>query len=339
MRINTDQVARTLEKGLAPVWLIAGDEALLTGEAADLVRARARKEGYAGRDLFVTDRSFDWSEVAAAGRTLSLFSERRILEIRMPTARPGKEGGAALAALAANPGPDNLVLVITARPEKEAWSSAWLKAFEKHGVFVQSWPVEIGKLPQWITQRASKLGLALEPGVAELLAERVEGNLLAAQQEIEKLALLAPGGRVSLEGAEAAVANSARYDVYQLGEAALGGDAPRSLRILEGLRAEGAEPPLVLWALCRELRALADARNGIERRVYGAHAERRQELVARAAKRTARRPIGPWFAAAARIDRQFKGQSGADRGDPWTTLTALVAEIAGSNHGPAPPRG
>ena len=147
MRTYTDQVARTLEKGLAPVWLIAGDEPLLTGEAADLVRARARKEGFTGRDLFVTDRSFDWSEVATASRTLSLFSERRILEIRMPTARPGKEGGAALAALAADPGPDNLVLVITTRPEKDAWSSAWLKAFEKHGVFVQSSPVEIGKAP------------------------------------------------------------------------------------------------------------------------------------------------------------------------------------------------
>ena len=339
MRINTDQVARTLEKGLAPAWLIAGDEALLTGEAADLVRARARKEGFTGRDLFTTDRSFDWSEVTTASHSLSLFSERRILEIRMPTARPGKEGGAALAALAADPGPDNLVLVITAKPEKEAWSSAWLKAFEKHGVFVQSWPVEIGKLPQWIAQRGSKLGLAFERGAAEFLAERVEGNLLAAQQEIEKLALLTPGGRVSLDAMEAAVANSARYSIYQLGEAALDGDAPRSIHILEGLRAEGAEPPLVLWALCRELRALADARSGIDKKAWGANAERHAALVSRAAKRTARQPIGPWFVAAARIDRQFKGQAGRDGGDPWTSLTALVAEVAGAQAGTAPPRG
>ena len=338
MRINTDQVARTLAKGLAPAWLVIGDEVLLTGEAADLIRARARKEGFTGRDLFVTDRSFDWSEVTAASQALSLFSERRILEIRMPTARPGKEGGAALAALAADPGPDNLVLVVTAKPEREAWSSAWFKAFEKHGVVVQSWPVEIGKLPAWISQRAGKLGLALDEGAAELIAERVEGNLLAAQQEIEKLALLVPGGRVSMEAAQEAVANSARYDVYKLGEAALGGDAPRSLRILEGLRAEGAEPPLVLWALCRELRALADARNGIAPKAYGAAAERHAELVARAAKRTAHRPIGPWFVAAARIDRQFKGQAGPQGGDPWTTLTGLVAEIALAQPAPAPRR-
>jgi len=336
MRINTDQVARTLERALPQAWLIAGDEVLLTGEAADLVRARARRDGFTGRELFVMDRGFDWSEVSAAGRSLSLFAERRILEIRMPTARPGKEGGAALAALAADPGPDNLVLVITARPEKEAWSSAWLKAFEKHGVFVQSWPVEAAKLPAWVAQRGAKLGLRFEPGAAELLAERVEGNLLAAQQELEKLALALPagGGQVTTDAVQSAVANSARYDVFQLGEAALAGDAARSLRILEGLRAEGEEAPYVLWALCRELRALADVRNGVARKTWGPAADRHAALVAGAAKRTARQPLGPWFAAAARIDRQVKGQAS---GEPWTGLAALVAAMAGAKT-PALPR-
>jgi DNA polymerase-3 subunit delta len=335
MRIDTDQVARTLEKRLAPVWLIAGDEVLLTGEAADLVRARARKEGFTGRDLFVTDRGFDWSEIAAASRTLSLFSERRILEIRMPTPRPGKEGGAALAALAADPGPDNLVIVITARPEREGWTSAWLKAFDKHGVVAIAEPVPIARLPRWISARGEKLGLAFGRGAAELLAERVEGNLLAAQQELEKLALLVPAGRVSMDDVQAAVANSARYDVFQLGEAALGGDAPRSLRILEGLRAEGVEPPLVLWAIARELRAIADMRSGSWRRGYGANAERHEDLVSRAEKRTARQPLGPWFAAAARIDRQAKGQAS---GSAWTSLTALVADLAGAGAAAAAPR-
>lgn len=337
MRIHSEQVARTLEKGLAAAWLIAGDEPLLTGEAADAVRARARADGYAGRDLFVTDRSFDWSEVAAAGRTLSLFSQRRILEIRMPTPRPGKEGGAVLAALAADPGPDNLLLVVTARPEKDTWSSAWFKAFERHGVFVEAKPVEIGRLPQWIVARGKKLGLDFESGAAELLAERVEGNLLAAQQEIEKLALLQPGGRIDFDAVQAAVANSARYDVFQLGEAALAGDVARSLRILEGLRAEGVEPPLVLWAVCRELRALAQARGGTARKAYGAAAERHEALVGRAARRTAGQAIGPWFAAAARADRQFKGQAGAAGGDAWTTLTGLVAALAGARLAAAAP--
>ena len=295
MRINTDQVARTLERGLAPAWLIVGDEALLTGEAADAVRARARAEGFAGRDLFVTDRSFDWAEISAASRTLSLFAERRILEIRMPTPRPGKEGGAVLAALAADPGPDNLLLVVTTRPEKDTWSSAWFKAFDKHGVVVQTLPVEIGRLPQWIAARAARLGLRFEPGAAELLAERVEGNLLAAHQEIEKLALLRADGHADFEAVESAVANSARYDVFQLGEAALAGDVARALRILDGLRAEGVEPPLVLWALCRELRALADLRSGVAKQAFGQAAERREALVKRAAARAAGQPIGPWF--------------------------------------------
>jgi DNA polymerase-3 subunit delta len=336
MRINTDQVARTLERGLAPAWLIAGDEVLLANEAADAVRARARAEGFTGRDLFVTDRSFDWSDVRHASQALSLFAERRILEIRMPTPRPGKEGGAALAALAAAPGPDNLLLVVTSRPEKDTWSSAWFKAFEKHGVVVQAWPVEIGRLPAWIAQRGEKLGLSFELGAAELLAERVEGNLLAAQQELEKLALLHPGSRIGLEAVQAAVANSARYDVFQLGEAVLEGDAERSLRILDGLRAEGAEPPLVLWALCRELRALASMRTGTWKKGYGAMAERQDALLRRAARRTAGQPIEPWFESAARIDRQVKGQS---QGEPWMSLTGLVAAIAGSQLPPAMLRG
>lgn len=338
MRINTDQLARTLEKSLARAWLVAGDEVLLTGEAADAVRARAREEGFTGRDLFVTDRGFDWSDIRHASQALSLFAERRILEIRMPTPRPGKEGAAVLAAMAADPGPDSLLLVVTARPEKEVWSSAWLKAFEKHGVFVQTWPVEIRRLPAWIAERAAKLGIAFGRGAAELLAERVEGNLLAAQQELEKLALLHPGARLDIEAVQAAVANSARYDVFQLGEAALAGDAPRSLRILEGLRAEGAEPPLVLWALCRELRALAEMRNGTARKPFGAAQERHAELVRRAAKRTTGQPIEPWFEAAAHIDRQVKGQS-EGKGDPWTSLTGLVASMSGARLPPAMLRG
>jgi DNA polymerase-3 subunit delta len=306
MRINVDQLGRTLDKGLARAWLIAGDEALLTGEAADAVRARARREGYAERELFVTDRSFDWSGILNASRTLSLFAERRIVD--------------------------------TTKPEKEVWNSAWLKAFERHGVFVQTAAVDIQRLPQWITGRAGRLGLSFESGAAELIAERVEGNLLAAQQEIEKLALLHPKAKLGLAEVEAAVANSARYDVFQLGESALAGDAARSLRILEGLRAEGAEAPLVLWALCRELRSIADARNGVTAKAWGAAQERRQALVGRAARRTSGQPIERWFEAAALIDRQVKGQAKGG-GNPWTSLAGLVAAMSGARLPPAMLRG
>jgi DNA polymerase-3 subunit delta len=328
MRITTDQVARTLEKGLPPAWLIAGDEPLLTGEAADAVRAQARREGYGGREVFHADRWFEWPELLASCQSLSLFAERRIVELRMAAPRPGKEGGGILARLAAEPPPDTLLLVSCGRAERETYSTAWFRAFEKHGVVVQSWPVEIGRLPQWIAARAARHGLMIEPEAAELLAERVEGNLLAAHQEVEKLALLAAGGRVTAEEVQAAVANSARYDVFQLGEAALAGDAARSLRILEGLRAEGAEPPLVLWAICRELRALAQARrNPSAAAGYGRLAEQRAALLRRAVARTRGRPLGPLFLAAGRIDREIKGVA---RGDAWSSLTGLVAALAGA---------
>jgi DNA polymerase-3 subunit delta len=328
MRINTDKLPRTLEGPLANAWLIAGDEPLLVGEAADVLRARARVEGFSGRELFTTDRSFDWSELLASCQSLSLFAERRIIEVRMPSPRPGKEGGAMLARLASDPSPDTLLLVTTTRPEGETYSTAWFKAFEKHGHVVLAWPVEIARLPRWITERAARHGLALETEAAALLAERVEGNLLAAHQEIEKLALLHPRGRLTVEDVQAAVSNSARYDVFQLGEAALEGDAARSLRILDGLRAEGAEAPLVLWAICRELRGLAESRANPGRpQGFGPQAERRGALLRRAAARTAGLPLEPLFVSAALADRQIKGQG---RGDPWTSLTGLVAALAGA---------
>ncbi len=328
MRINTDDLPRALEKRLPAACLIAGDEPLLTGEAADAVRVRARADGFTGRELFMTDRSFDWSNLLAATQSLSLFAERRIIEVRMPTPRPGKEGGAVLAKLVADPAPDTLLLVVTGKPEGASYSTAWFKAFEERGMVVLAWPVEIGRLPQWITARAACHGLTLDREGAALLAERVEGNLLAAHQEIEKLALLHPQGAVSAESVQSAVANSARYDVFQLGEAALDGDAARSLRILDGLRAEGAEAPLVLWALCRELRALAEARaNPGARPGYGRQAERRTALLHRAVARTRGQPLEPLFRSAAMADRQIKGQGD---GDAWTSLTGIVAALAGA---------
>lgn len=333
MRITTDDVARALDKGLAHAWLVAGDEPLLAGEAADAIRARARREGFSGREVFHADRGFEWPQLLAAGQTLSLFAERRIIELRMAAPRPGKEGGEILARLASDPPPDTLLLVTCNRAERETYATAWFKSFERHGVVVQSWPVEIGRLPQWIVARAARHGLAIDPDGAQLLAERVEGNLLAAHQEIEKLALLS-SGRVTAEEVQAAVANSARYDVFQLGEAALAGDAARSLRILDGLRTEGAEPPLVLWAVCRELRALAAARRDAGAEAgYGRQAEKRAALLRQAVARMRGQPLGPLFRAAGRVDREVKGVA---RGDPWTSLTSLVAALAGALRLPPP---
>lgn len=327
MRITSDQLARTLEKSFVPVWLVAGDEPLLVGEAAGAIRARARAAGFDGRELFFVERGFDWSALLAESRSLSLFAEKRVIELRMGSPRPGKEGAAVLAKLASDPAPDTVLLVVSGRLDRDASASAWFKAIEKNGAVVQSWPVEIGQLPQWIAARASRRGLMIEPEGARLLAERVEGNLLAAHQEIEKLALLHAGGAVGADEVMEAVANSARHDVFQLGEAALDGDAARGLRILDGLRAEGIEPALVLWALCRELRALAQSRAEPDAVPgYGRRAERRATLLARAARRFGGHAFGGYFLDAGHIDRQIKG---LERGDPWLGLTGLLAAIAG----------
>jgi len=327
MRIKAEQLQRELASALKPAWLVTGDEPLLVGEAADAIRARAKEEGYAEREAFFVESRFDWSAVQGSGQALSLFATRRIRDIRLPTPRPGVDGGKVLAELAADPPPDTILLVVTGRLERDAFSSAWFKAFEQHGVVVQVWPVEIAELPRWVTARAARHGLELGPDAARLLAQRVEGNLLAAHQEIEKLALTHEPGWVDEDEVAAAVANSARYDVFQLGEAALGGDAARALRILEGLRGEGAEPPVVLWLLCREIRTLAAARRGSRgQQAWGKQAERRARALDAALRRTAGQRLGPMVSRAAQVDRCIKGQA---QGDPWDELAELVAMLAG----------
>jgi len=326
MRIRYEQLSRQLGSPLPAAWLVCGDEPLLVGEAADAIRARAREEGYTDRETFFVEGKFDWGSVLGSSQSLSLFASRRVLEVRLPSPRPGVEGGRVLADLAADPPPDTLVLVVTGRLDRDGLSSAWAKAFEKHGVLLQVWPVEIGALPRWLRERAAHHGLEMTEGAARLLALRVEGNLLAAHQEVEKLALAHTAGTVDEDDVAASVANSARYDVFQLGEAALAGDAVRALRILEGLRGEGMEPPIVLWLLAREIRSLAAARRGDMPRAFGPQAERRSRALEAAARRMAGQRLGPLVSQAAWVDRCIKGQG---RGDPWDELAGLVARLAG----------
>jgi len=335
MRIRSDQLSRELSSTtIRPLWLVSGDEPLLVGEAADAIRARARELGFSERETFFVEPRFDWGPVLGSSQALSLFATQRVLEIRLPSPRPGVEGGKVLAEMATRPPPDTIVLVITGRLEGASFSSAWFKAFEKHGVVVQAWPIEIGQLHRWVADRARSHGIVLDQAGARLLAERVEGNLLAAHQEIEKLALTHGPGEVGEDEVAEAVANSARYDVFQLGEAALAGDPVRALRILEGLRGEGAEPTLVLWVLAREIRALAEARrNGGAAPGYGRQGEKRASLLNAAARRMAGTRMGPLVSHAARADRTIKGLA---PGDAWDELTGLVANLAGA---PAMPAG
>ena len=271
MKLKPDQLknhfAYYRPGGIAPVYLVSGDEPLQVGEACDVIRARARELGYGGREVMYVETGFDWGAVHAAANSLSLFSERRIIELRLPTGKAGDAGSKALVEYAQRPADDAVLLVITSKLDKAVMTSKWVGALDKVGVVVQVWPVEVRQLPAWITQRMRAKGMQPDAESAALLAERVEGNLLAAAQEIEKLFLLhgssgqTPGQipvQINADAIAEAVVDSARFDVYGLVDSALAGDAARAARMLNGLRSEGVEPVLVLWALAREIRSLAE---------------------------------------------------------------------------------
>ncbi len=329
MRLVGETLARALEQPLAPAWLVAGDEPLLVDEAADAIRASARAQGYLGREVLFVERGFDWELLREGLNALSLFAERRIVELRMPQPKPGLEGSralvAALAALAA-PAPDVLLLVITGRIEYAERGSAWFKAFEAHGHCVEAEQLAPERLPGWIDARMRRAGLAPDPDAVQLLADRCEGNLVAAHQQIELLALLAGPGPIDAEAVADAVASSTRFHVFQLGEALLAGDAARAIRILDGLAAEGEEPPLVLWCIAEELRSLAQwhgpQSGGLKRLHRGGR--RRRELLAAAAGRVPPDAALELLATAAGVDRVIKGRH-KDRA--WAALARLATDL------------
>jgi DNA polymerase III subunit delta len=323
LKLTTDSLTTQLAQRLLPAYLISGDEPLLTGEAADAVRARARTAGFSEREVHFIERGSDWDEVRASAGNLSLFGARRLLEIRLGSGRPGVAGNAALVALLEADDPDLLLLVLAPRLDREAQGADWVRALDARGAWLPLWPVDPGKLPAWLRGRARKLGLEASDDALELLAARTEGNLLAAHQELSKLVWLVSGGKVDAASVLASVADSARFDVFQLGEAALAGDSARALRILAGLRAEGTEATLALWALARALRDLWSARAG------GAALpawQRRSGALLKGAERAAQLPFVSLAARAVRADRMIKGRL---PGDAWDEMALLTSELCG----------
>ncbi|MDR2332137.1 MAG: DNA polymerase III subunit delta [Burkholderiaceae bacterium] len=264
MQVALNQLAGHLQKGLKPLYVLHGDEPLLQQEAVDAIRAAARTQGYSERSSFtVQGAHFDWSSVLAAGGSLSLFADKQIIEIRIPSGKPGKDGGAALQQIAqeAAGNEGTLTIVMLPRLDKATKTGAWFSALESAGISIQIDPVERGALPQWIAQRLASQGqrvVAGEEGQRTLafFADRVEGNLLAAHQEIQKLALLYPQGELTWSQVEQAVLNVARYDVFKLSEAVLSGNVARMQRMMDGLQAEGEAEVLVHWALAEDIRSL-----------------------------------------------------------------------------------
>ncbi|KQQ49922.1 DNA polymerase III subunit delta [Pseudomonas sp. Leaf127] len=337
MKLAPAQLGKHLQGTLAPVYIVSGDDPLLCQEAADAIRAAARQQGFDERQVFSADANFDWGTLLQAGASLSLFAERRLLELRLPSGKPGDKGAAALIEYCSRPAEDTLLLISLPKLDGSAQKTKWGKALVDGAQcqFVQIWPVDANQLPQWIRQRLSQAGLAATQDAVELIAARVEGNLLAAAQEIEKLKLMAEDGQITVETVQAAVADSARFDVFGLTDAVLAGDAAHALRILEGLRGEGVETPVILWALTRELRALATMALQFSQgmpldKVFSSARppvwDKRKPLMGKALQRLSSKRWNQLLLDAQQIDAQIKGQA---PGSPWSSLARLALMMAG----------
>lgn len=332
--LRAEQLEGHLGRTLAPLYAVHGDEPLLSLEAADAIRARARAAGYAERQVLHADRSFAWGQLLAAGATMSLFGEKKLLELRLASGKPGPEGAAAIEAYCARISADTLTLITLPRLDRAAQKSSWFSALDRVGVVVNVFAVDRARLPEWIAARLARQKQLAARDALEFLADCVEGNLLAAHQEIQRLALLLPTGEIPLDALRRTVLNVARYDAAQLTEAMLGGDCARLARMLEGLRAEGEALPRILWLLAEEIRAIVRVQDGLargrglsetcrENRVWG---EPRQRLIGRAARRWSKTALHAALAQAAAVDRIVKGVA---PGDAWDELLQLGLRFAG----------
>lgn len=328
-----EQLAVRAAQGLQPLYVLHGEEDLLRVEALDALRAAARAQGYANRESHMPEKQEDWQELLASAGSIGLFADLKLLEIHIPNGKPGKTGGEALLTLADNLPPDTVVLLVLPKLEPAQLKSKWFAALSEAGQVVEAKAVGTAALPQWIQQRLQQHDLSIEPEALALFAERVEGNLLAAKQEIDKLALLHPAGHhLTVADAEQAVANVARFDVFQLAGAWMSGDTERTLRLLEGLEAEGEEPVLLLWALAEDVRTLIrlaaalkqgqsvqQVRN--ELRLWGD----KQKLAPLALRRLSVPRLIAALQECARIDRMIKG---AENGEAWPAFRQLAGSLA-----------
>ncbi len=333
MWLKAEQLPSVLAKQLAPIYFLSGDEPLQLGEAADAVREAAKKGGFDSRETLTVDGSFSWSEFLQAADSMSIFSEKKIIDLRIPTGKPGTEGSKALVNYCSRLPEDTLLLITSAKLESSAKKSKWVTTLEKHAVAIQVWPLTGVDLVNWIQQRMQKRGLLADKPGLRIIAGRVEGNLLAAAQEVEKLFVLYGRGSLTEQQIEQAVADGARYDVFNLVDAALSGRVDRVLRILQGLQHEGIAPPIVLWALTREIRnlihikqklAAGQSRNSVfmQHQVW----DKRQQLVMNVTNKLHQQGLLKMLLVAAKADRQIKGQQ---TGDSWESLLEISLMLAG----------
>lgn len=339
MPISTEDLAQHLKRKLAPLYTVFGDEPLLVIEAADRIRVCAREQGYVEREVLTAEQHFDWSRLRISGVSQSLFASLRLLELRVPSGKPGVDGGKALQEYSANLPPDTVTLIQMGEIDWRSRKSSWFGALESAGTMVEAAAVKLDQLPRWIAARLRMQQQSADEATLEFIAGKVEGNLLAAFQEVQKLALLFPSGELSFDQVKDAVLDVARFDVFDLGAVVLGGDAARLTRTLDGLAGEGVAAPLVLWAMSEEIRTagrvLAAMANGLplqqalrDLRIWGP----RQNLLQRHINRIQPKQVEAALLHAARIDRISKGLA---KGDVWDELLQLGLRFAGRPAKPA----
>ena len=339
MRVRPEQLERHLARGLSCVYVVHGDEPLQREESLDAVRAAARASGFTERIVLHAESGFDWSELQTHAASLSLFADRKLIDLRIPGGSPGRDGGPILAQYAADPPPDTVLLLSCGRLDRRSTSTKWFKALEGAGDVIEVFPVRARDLPRWIVDRGSARGVAFERDAAEAVAERSEGNLLACAQEIDRLRLLGDGGAISIDDVMATVADSARFGAFDLIDPTLEGDGARTVRILRVLREEGVEPIHILGSLTWAIRSVcaiaAELEGGarlddVLRKGFGAW-WRRKHLVQRAVSAMPRRGWVRMLGIAEGVDRMLKGapaRSGAavrwTRDDGWVGLERLA---------------
>jgi DNA polymerase III subunit delta len=332
MAITSEELPRHLVSGLKPLYVVYGDALLLAIEAADSIRAAARAAGYSERETFIAEQHFKWNELRNSAQSLSLFDSRKIVDLRIPSGKPGVEGGQALQDYVANLSSDILTLISLPKLDWTVQKSQWFGALERYGVMVSADDIPRNALPRWIAGRLKRQEQTVDEGTLEFLADRCEGNLLAAFQEIQKLALLFPAGPLSFEQVKDAVMDVARYDIFKLSEAMLSGNAARFARILDGLRAEGTATVLILWAVSEDIRTLGKALQAAQRGGNLGNALRdmrvrrdKQGLLENAARRLKFPHIERAIQHAARLDKTIKGLR---QGDVWDELLQLGLRFA-----------
>ena len=332
MKLHAEKLSSHLQNNLAPCYLVSGNEHLLVEEALDQIRAAARERGFESRESFVAMANFNWSQLAGVASNMSLFADKRIVEVRLPTGKPGREGSAAICEFVDNLSPEFLLIVVAPRLTNSNKNSKWVKILSANGDHLPIWDVDLRELPRWISTRMRNAGLKPDRDAVRMIADRVEGNLLAANQEIEKLRIILGEGAVTGEDVAKAVANNSRYDVYKLVDAAVGGNAKRAMKILNGLRGEGVAPVIMTWALTQELRVLAMLSDSVRNDVdLGAAMQKqrvwnnRQAMVRACIGRHQHTELYRLLKAIGRADAAAKGQA---KGDPWQLGADIVLDLS-----------